>query len=67
MGAGVAASWLNQRLGFRGSEVILQAYYQMNVVGDVYLQGYLTHVPNPGASPRLSPATAITTQVLVLF
>ncbi len=67
VGAGVAASWLNQRLGFRGSEVILQAYYQMNVVGDVYLQGYLTHVPNPGASPRLSPATAVTTQVVVLF
>ena len=67
MGAGVAASWLNQRLGFRSSEVILQSYYEAHVVGDVYLQGYLTHVPNPGVSPRLSPATAITMQVVVLF
>jgi porin len=67
MGAGIAASWLNQRLGFRASEVILQTYYQAHVVGDVYLQGYLTHVPNPGASPRLAPATAATIQVVVLF
>ena len=67
MGAGVAASWLNRRLGFRGSEVILQSYYQAHVIGDIYLQGYLTHVPNPGASPGLAPATAITVQALVLF
>ena len=67
MGAGIAASWLNQRLGFRSSEVILQSYYQVHVVGDVYLQGYVTHVPNPGASPRLAPATAITMQAVVLF
>jgi len=67
LGAGIAASWLNQRLGFRSSEVILQSYYQVHVVGDVYLQGYVTHVPNPGASPRLAPATAITMQAVVLF
>ncbi len=67
MGGGIAASWLNQRLGFRGSEVILQSYYQAHVIGDVFVQGYLTHVPNPGASPRLTPATAITVQAVVLF
>jgi porin len=67
MGAGIAASWLNQRLSFRSSEVILQSYYQLHVVGDNYLQGYVTHVPNPGASPRLAPATAITMQAVVLF
>jgi len=67
MGVGIAASWLNQRLGFRSSEVILQSYYQVHVVGDIYLQGYVTHVPNPGASPRLAPATAITMQAVVLF
>jgi porin len=67
MGAGIAASWLYQRLGFRSSEVILQSYYQVHVVGDIYLQGYVTHVPNPGASPRLAPATAITMQAVVLF
>jgi len=67
MGAGVAVSWLNQRLGFRRNEVILQSYYQMHVVGDVYLQPNLTHVPNPGASRNLAPATAVTMRVTVLF
>lgn len=67
MGAGVAASWLNQSLGFRAHEVILQAYYQLNVIGDIYLQPTITHVPNPGAKPGLSPATAATLLLTVLF
>src|SRR5262249_24495747 len=67
MGVGVAASWLNTSLGFRGHEVILQSYYQMHVFGDIYLQPTFTHVPNPGAKPTLSPATAFTTLVTVLF
>jgi porin len=67
MGAGVAASWLNQRLGFRRNEVMLATYYQMHLVGDVYLQPNLTYVPNPGAQRHLSPATAFTMRVTVLF
>jgi porin len=67
MGAGVAASWLNESLGFRRHEVILQAYYQLNVIGDIYLQPTITHVPNPGAKPGLSPATAATLLLTVLF
>jgi len=67
MGAGVAASWLNQHLGFRRNEVLLQTYYQMHLLGDVYLQPNLTHVPNPGASPRLAPATAMTMRLTLLF
>jgi carbohydrate-selective porin OprB len=45
----------------------LQAYYQMHVAGDVYLQPNVTHVPNPGANRTLSPATAVTMRVTVLF
>jgi porin len=67
MGAGVAASWLNRTLEFRSNEVLFQAYYQMHVVGDVYLQPNLTYVPNPGASRHLSPATAVTTRLTILF
>jgi porin len=67
MGAGVAATWLNQNLGFRSNEVMLPSYYQMHLVGDVYLQPNLTYVPNPGANRRLSPATALTMRVTVLF
>jgi len=51
MGVGVAASWLNENRGFRS----------------IYLQPNLTHVPNPGANRRLSPATAVTMRVTVLF
>ena len=49
----------NENLGFRSSEVMLAAYYQAHVWGDIYVQPTLTHVPNPGQSRTLSPATAI--------
>jgi porin len=67
MGIGVAWSTLNERLGFRSDEVMLAAYYQMHVIADIYVQPTLTHIPNPGQSPRLSPATAITTSLTILF
>ncbi len=69
MGAGVAVSWLNQKAnpGFRDNEVMLQAYYQLHVIGDIYLQPTVTHIPNPGASRSFSPATAISMQVTILF
>ena len=67
MGAGIAVSWLNENLGFRGSEVMLAAYYQAHVWGDIYVQPTVTHVPNPGQSRNLSPATAITLRATVLF
>jgi len=65
--AGVAVSWLNRNLGFRNNEVMLAAYYQMHVVGDIYLQPTVTHIPNPGQSRSFSPATAITMGVTILF
>ena len=43
------------------------AYYQIHVIADIYIQPTLTHIPNPGRSPRLSPATAITISLTVLF
>jgi carbohydrate-selective porin OprB len=46
---------------------MLAAYYQMHVVGDIYLQPTVTHIPDPGQSPSLSPATAITMGVTILF
>ncbi len=67
VGVGVAVSWLNQHLGFRSNEVMLAAYYQMHVVGDIYLQPTVTHIPDPGQSPSLSPATALTAHVTILF
>jgi porin len=59
VGTGVAVSWLNQNLGFRSNEVMLAAYYQMHVMGDVYLQPTVTHIP-ARTEPSFSPATAVT-------
>jgi len=67
VGAGVAVSWLNRNLGFRSNEVMLAAYYRMHVVGDIYLQPTVTHIPSPGQSQSFSPATAITMNVTILF
>lgn len=69
MGGGVAVSWLNQKAnpGFRDNEVMLQAYYQLHVIGDIYLQPTVTYIPNPGGSRSFSPATAISMQVTILF
>ena len=67
MGIGVAVSWLNSSLGFRDKETLLQAYYQIEVIDGLTLQPTLTDIPNPGLSPDLSPATAMTVRVTRLF
>ena len=67
MGVGLAVSWLNQNLGFRNDEVMLQAYYQIHVTDGLYFQPTVTYVPNPGQSQTFSPATAITMRMVALF
>ncbi len=67
IGVGVSWSTLNERLGFESDEVMLAAYYQAHVFADIYVQPQITHVPNPGQRPGLSPATAITTRLMILF
>jgi porin len=69
MGAGVAVSWLDQQSnpGFRDNEVMLAAYYQFHLMGDVYLQPTVTYIPDPGQSRSFSPSTAITTRIIMLF
>jgi porin len=67
VGTGLAVSRLNENVGFRRSETILQAYYQMHVVDDIYFQPTVSYVPNPGQSRSLSAATVITMLVTFLF
>jgi len=59
---------LNQKAnpGFRDNEILLQAYYQLHVFGDIYVQPTVTYIPKPGASGSFSPATAISAQVIIL-
>ena len=67
MGAGLAWSWLNRRYGFRGNEAMLQAYYQMHLIGSLFLQPVVSYIPNPGVSPQVQGAVAGTMQLMFLF
>jgi porin len=67
IGTGLAWSWLNRRYGFRSNEAILQAYYQMHLVGTSFFEPVLSYIPNPGESPRTQGAIAITSQITILF
>ena len=67
IGTGLAWSWLNRRYGFRSNETILQAYYQMHLIGTSFFEPVLSYIPNPGESRGTQGAVAITAQVTVLF
>jgi porin len=67
LGIGAGVSFLNENSGFRSSEAMLQGYYQMHVVGDIFFQPTMTYIPNPGKSPTLSAATALTMRVTLLY
>lgn len=66
-GAGLAWSWLNRNLGLRSNETLLQAYDQVHVVSDVFLQPTLTVSPEPGDKEARGPATAFTVQSTAAF
>ena len=67
IGTGLAWSWLNRRYGFRSNEAILQAYYQMHLIGSSFFEPVISYIPNPGESTRTQGAVAMTAQVTVLF
>jgi porin len=67
IGTGRAWTWLNRRYGFRSNEAILEAYYQMHLVGTSFFEPALSYIPNPGNSPRTQGAVAMTAQITVLF
>ncbi|MGA8567615.1 MAG: carbohydrate porin [Candidatus Binataceae bacterium] len=67
MGAGLAWSWLNRLYGFRSNEAILQAYYQAHLIGTSFFEPAISYIPNPGASPQIQGAIAMTAQLTILF
>lgn len=67
MGIGAALSWLNQHTFSRRTELMLQAYYQAQVMNGIYLEPALSYIPTPGASPTLNPAWAGTLRAIILF
>ena len=66
-GIGVASSWLNQNIFQRSSEVMIQSYYQMNLIGSTYLQPVVSYIPTPGSAPKLDSAWAVTLRFIALF
>jgi porin len=67
MGVGLAWSWLNRLYGFRSNEAILQAYYQAHLIGTSFFEPAISYIPNPGVSPQIQGAVAMTAQLTVLF
>lgn len=67
IGVGTAVSWLNHKSFVRENELMYQAYYQANIIKNIYLEPALTYIPTPGASPNLSAAWTGTLRAIVLF
>jgi porin len=66
VGAGLAWSELNRNQPHRGDEVLLQAYYQIQVKSAFYLEPALT-LSTPGDRSAGQPALAFTLQSTILF
>jgi porin len=66
LGAGLAWSELNRNRSYRGDEVILQAYYQIQVKSAFYLEPALT-LSTPGERSAGQPALPFSLQSTILF
>ncbi len=66
-GFGLAWSRLNKFLFTRYSELMLQGYYQLQILSSLYFESALTYVPNPGAHPDKSNVSASTNRLTLLF
>lgn len=66
-GFGLAWSRLNPHLFSRYSELMLQGYYQLQILSSVYFETALSYIPNPGAHPDKSNVSALTNRLTVLF
>jgi len=55
---------LNRNIFRRRNEVIIQSYYQLNLIGSTYFQPVLSYIPSPGAAPGLKSAWVVTLRSL---
>jgi len=67
IGVGAAYSWLDPHNFNHSNELILQAYYQAQVIKGVYLEPALSYIPSPGANDSRNNAWAGTLRAIVLF
>ncbi|OGN64840.1 MAG: hypothetical protein A3E80_02195 [Chlamydiae bacterium RIFCSPHIGHO2_12_FULL_49_9] len=66
-GFGLAWSRLNPHRFSRYSELLLQGYYQLQILSSLYFESALSYVPNPGSHPDKSNACALTNRLTLLF
>ncbi len=66
-GFGVAWSRLNPHRFSRYSELMLQGYYQLQILDYLYFESALSYIPNPGAHPHKSNVSALTSRLTLLF
>lgn len=67
MGIGVALSWLNQISFSQRTEFMAQAYYQAQIIKDIYIEPAVSYIPHPGANTSLTPTWAGTLRAIALF
>ena len=67
IGFGLAWSRLNPHRFSRYSELMLQGYYQLQLLSSMYFESALSYIPNPGAHPNKSNVAAATNRMTILF
>jgi porin len=66
-GVGVAWGWLNPNDYDQATELLVQGYYQAHVRGPIYTESAVSYIPEPAEESGLSPAWALTQQIIVPF
>jgi porin len=66
-GLGLAWSRLNPHRFSRYSELMLQGYYQLQILSSLYFESAFSYIPNPGAHPHQSDVSAFTSRLTFLF
>jgi porin len=66
-GFGLAWSRLNPYRFSRYSELMVQGYYQLQILSSMYFETAFSYVPNPGAHPNKSNVSALTNRLTFLF
>ncbi len=67
IGAGAAFSWLNPNSFNQSNELILQAYYQAQIIPNIYLEPVVSYIPSPGTNGSRNNAWAGTLRAIIVF
>ncbi len=66
-GAGASYAWINTNNFHQPDELLLQAYYQAEIINGIYLEPAISYIPTPAANNTSNNAWAGTVRAIVLF